>query len=149
MIITLCEKDLEKWDLRFYNLAKEISTWSKDPSTQVGAVIANRKNRLVSVGYNGFPAGVKDDIHNREMKILRTIHAEANAINFAKQELDDCVLYSTMMPCAHCAASIIQNGIKRVVCGNTSIDYLSRWADHCEEAESMFNEASVSLILVV
>ena len=51
----------KKWDKRFLELAKLVGSWSKDPSTKVGAVIVDCNNRIISVGYNGFPKGVKDN----------------------------------------------------------------------------------------
>ncbi|MBI2669577.1 MAG: hypothetical protein HYX20_00290 [Candidatus Yanofskybacteria bacterium] len=61
----------EKWDRRFLALAEFVAQWSKDPSTKTGAVIVDSNNRLVSVGYNGFPRGVNDSperLENREIK---------------------------------------------------------------------------------
>jgi deoxycytidylate deaminase len=63
----------EKWDRRFLELAKQVSTWSKDPSTQVGAVLVNDLLQVVGMGYNGFPRGVEDWQMNvyadRELKV--------------------------------------------------------------------------------
>ena len=69
--------DNKKWDLRFIELAKLVSTWSKDPSTQTGAVIVDPNRRVVSVGYNGFPIGVDDDPEryaNRDLKYKMIVH---------------------------------------------------------------------------
>lgn len=52
--------DRDKWDRRFLKIAREGATWSKDPSTQVGAVIVDQANCVVSLGYNGLPRGVSD-----------------------------------------------------------------------------------------
>jgi dCMP deaminase len=52
---------MNKWDKNFLQLAKTVSTFSKDPSTKVGAVIVDDDNRVISIGYNGFPKGIKDD----------------------------------------------------------------------------------------
>lgn len=73
------------WDDRFLELATVISSWSKDPSTQVGAVIVDDDNRVISIGYNGFPKGIKDDhrLSNRDLKYEMVVHAEANALLFA------------------------------------------------------------------
>ena len=71
------------WNKRFIDLAEHISTWSKDRSTQCGAVIADKENRVVSLGYNGFPTGFNDDIdsrHESPVKYSYTEHAERNAI---------------------------------------------------------------------
>ena len=78
---------LDKWDHRFLALAEHISNWSKDPSTQVGAVITHtRSKRVVSMGFNGFPAGVEDTrerLDDRETKYEMVVHAEQNALMFA------------------------------------------------------------------
>ncbi len=77
------------WDARFLELARLVSTWSKDPSTQVGAVITRGKF-VVSLGFNGHPKGVTDSpgrLENREVKYRTIIHAEINAILTAKQDL--------------------------------------------------------------
>ena len=77
-----------KWIARFSDLAKEVSSWSKDPSSRVGAVIVRPDRTVASVGFNGFPRGVEDSqdvIADRDAKLLRTIHAELNAILAAKE----------------------------------------------------------------
>ena len=60
----------EKWDLKFIELAKHISGWSKDKNTKVGAVIVNDSNRIISTGYNGFVIGANDSIESRYEKGL-------------------------------------------------------------------------------
>ncbi|MCC4854147.1 dCMP deaminase family protein, partial [Vibrio lentus] len=96
---------ISKWAKRFYQMAELVGSWSKDPSTQVGAVIT-KHNRIVSVGFNGYPHGVSDsaDTDDREMKYLKTLHAEENAILFAKRDLDSCEIWVTHFPCPNCAA---------------------------------------------
>jgi len=138
---------ISKWDSRFYQMAELVASWSKDPSTQVGAVIT-KNNRIVSVGFNGYPHGISDraDIDEREMKYLKTLHAEENAILFAKRDLDGCDIYVTHFPCPNCAAKIIQTGISSVYCPEQSTDFLSRWGDKVQVSEEMFTEASVSVI---
>jgi dCMP deaminase len=96
----------DKWDMRFLALAAHISSWSKDPSSQVGAVITDG-NRIVSLGYNGFAAKVKDAeerLGDRETKLQLTIHAEENAMIFAKRDLRGCTVYVTHPPCPRCAS---------------------------------------------
>ena len=124
---------LSKWEERFMSMARLVATWSRDPSTKVGAVIVDRRKRIVSVGFNGFPAGVDDTIVSREQKILRAIHAEANAILFAQRDLAGCTIFVTHPPCAQCAALIVQCGITRVVSPIPTPDFASRWKDHCDE----------------
>ncbi len=106
------------WEEYFMMLALAASLKSKDPSTQVGAVIIDNKTRkLVSSGYNGFPRYIDDNQipQIRPDKYLYVVHAELNAILHAQRELPDCSLYSTVFPCSECMKAIIQSGIKRVV----------------------------------
>jgi len=133
--------------MRFLNLAKEVSTWSKDPSTGVGAVIVDKDHRVVSLGFNGFPRGVKDDerLNDRELKYEITVHAEANAIIYARHSLVDTTLYSwPIPPCSRCSSLIIQSGINRVV----SVEPPERWVHTCKLGQEMFKEAGVQSYLV-
>ena len=140
---------MTKWDKRFLGLAEHVSQWSKDPSTKVGCCIADTKNRIVSVGYNGFPIGVADNeayLNDRDKKLQRTIHAEPNAILFAQRDLTDHTLYVyPFPPCVNCAALIIQSGIVRVVSPEASPELRERWHESMLAAEEMFKEAGVEL----
>lgn len=139
-----------KWHKRFLEIAEFISTWSKDPSTKVGAVIADIDNRIVSTGYNGFPKNVKDTkarYDNRDVKYKIILHAEENAIAYAKRDLTDCTLYiSGLPPCAHCASLIIQSGIKKVVVPKQ--DLPERWKESVKLSKTLLKEAKVQLIEV-
>lgn len=140
---------MSEWDERFIGLAEHISQWSKDPSTKVGCCIVDSKNRVVSVGYNGFPRGVTDIpeyLNDREKKLQRTIHAEPNAILFAQRDLTDCIIYTwPFPPCHDCATLIIQSGIKRVVAPEATKEQKLRWCGSMSVAEEMFVEAGVEL----
>lgn len=136
---------LDKWDKRFLGLARHIATWSKDPSTQVGCVIVKGKNKVVSLGYNGPPAGVNDEFRDRAQKLLRTLHAEDNAILSAKEALDGCTAFVTHAPCSNCAARLIQSGIIRVVFPLPGSEFIHRWYDSYTESLAMFNEAGVKV----
>lgn len=106
------------WDKRFLWLAENVASWSKDPSTQVGAVIVRPDRTVVSLGFNGFPRGVSDAAElydNREVKYVRVIHAELNAILSSSESLHGHTIYSTLYPCSRCAGAIIQAGLARVV----------------------------------
>ena len=111
------------WDEYFMGVALLSSQRSKDPNTQVGACIVNPKNKIVGVGYNGFPTGCSDDEFPwaREGEFLDTkypyiCHAELNAvINKISEDLYDCRLYVALFPCNECAKVIIQAGIKEVI----------------------------------
>lgn len=133
----------QKWDLRFLELAKFISSWSLDPSTKVGAVITDTENRVVSVGYNGFPKGIKDDdrLNNREIKYQIVVHGEVNAIMFANKSLENCTLYTyPFEPCPRCAGIIIQSGIRRIVAPYNTID---RWENDFKLSRQLFSEANI------
>lgn len=139
-----------KWIARFSDLAKEVASWSKDPSSTVGAVIVRPDRTVASVGFNGFPRGVEDSsflIENRDAKLLRTIHAELNAILAAKEPLDGYSLFVwPFQPCAQCAAAIIQSGIKEVYCPYNDHLAQERWSESFKAALQMFDEAGVITI---
>ena len=136
-----------KWDYRFLDLAELVSGWSKDPSTKVGAVISDENNRIVSIGYNGFPQDISDDnrLQDRDTKYKIIVHGEMNAILFANKSLQFCTLYTyPFMPCPRCASTIIQTGIKRVVSYNNMPE---RWKDEFELSKLLFKEAGIELKL--
>lgn len=141
----MSETGMSVWDERFIGLCEYISGWSKDPSTKVGAVIVDANRRIISTGYNGYPKGVDDTIVNREQKILRTIHAEANAILFARQSLNGCTMYVNLPPCSSCAAKIIQVGIKRIVFNSPPVEFIHRWADSFEASLEMFHQTEMQM----
>ena len=133
-----------KWTKRFNQMAHLVGSWSKDPSTQVGAVIT-KSNHIISLGFNGYPQGVLDSLNTdeRELKYLKMIHAEENAILSAKRDLTGCAIWVTHFPCPNCAAKIIQVGIKQVNCPAQSEDYLSRWQEKIKISQDMFEQAGV------
>lgn len=143
---------LTTWDRRFLAMAAHVATWSKDPSTQCGAIIADPSHRIISQGYNGFPAGVidsKERLHDRDVKLRMTIHAEMNALLHARQSLSGCTIYvHPMPPCAQCAAAIIQSGIRRIVATSPTEAQRNRWGSDLELASAMYDEAGVWLILM-
>ena len=137
---------ISKWAERFIQMAELVASWSKDPSTQVGAVITEH-NRIVSLGFNGYPHGISDsaETDTRDLKLLKTLHAEENAILYAKRDLSGCEIWVTHFPCPNCAAKIIQTGISVVHCPAQSEDFLSRWGDKIKLSETMFNQAGVTV----
>lgn len=143
-----------KWDARFLRLAREISTWSKDRSTQVGAVVAAEDKTPGPYGYNGFPRMIDDEAEERHARPLKydwTEHAERNAIYNATRiglALKDCTMYVTHVPCPDCARAIVQVGIRRVVVDQKSredADFSARWDEKGKISEAMFAEAGVAL----
>ncbi len=115
--------DYISWDEYFMGIAALSAKRSKDPSTQVGACIVNDRNKIMSVGYNGFPMGCDDDVFpwertgdELETKYPYVCHAELNAIlNNRGANLEGCRIYVTLFPCNECAKAIIQSGIKEVI----------------------------------
>ena len=137
-----------KWDIRFLKLAKHVAEWSKDPSTQVGAVIAKDK-RVISMGFNGFPRGVDDSevrLNTRGLKYDLIIHAEINALSFAYVDVGGATLYTyPMQPCVRCATQVIQSGIKRVVTIVPSTELNERWGGGFCQVKEIFEEAGVKI----
>ena len=137
------------WDNRYLQLAQLVSTWSRDPSTQTGAVIVDEKHRVVSLGFNGFPQNIVDDerLQERAIKYEMIVHAEVNALIFAGQSLEGCTLYThPFLPCSRCASIMIQAGIKRVVAPVVSPSLKDRWGENLELSKSLFAEAGVEVI---
>ena len=138
---------LNKWDARWLEIAGVVSTWSKDPSTKIGA-IAVKDKRLVSTGYNGFPRGIQDyddRWNNREEKYKYVVHAEMNCIynaNYHNQSLKGSTMYIVGLPVCHeCAKGIIQAGVVKVVAEFK--DAPLKWARSTEITEKMFKEAGI------
>jgi dCMP deaminase len=102
--------------MSFIEIAQVIAKRSKDPSTKVGAVIVDSENRIVSTGYNGFVSKNNEEymLFERPMKYHLTIHAEMNALLFAKQDLTGKVMYITHSPCSECLKHILQCRIRTV-----------------------------------
>ena len=117
------EKDRITWEEYFMSLALLSAKRSKDPSTQVGACIVDDDNKVVSIGYNGMPRGIKDEDlswnkgEDLDSKYLYVCHAEFNAILNTRNgsALNGCTLYVTLFPCNECAKAIVQTGIKKVI----------------------------------
>jgi len=139
-----------KWDLRFLEMAKLVSTWSKDPSTKVGAVIVRYDRSVLSLGFNGFPRKFGDylDLYeNREEKYSRIIHAEVNALIQARGPVDGCTLYTwPFLCCDRCAVQMIQAGITRFVSVTPAEDAQKRWGKSLEKSREFFREAQVEYL---
>jgi dCMP deaminase len=137
-----------KWDRRFLKLAELVSQWSLDPSTQVGAVIVDHQQRVISLGYNGFPRGINDTperLNTRDLKMRIVLHAEHNALIFAERSVVDFTIITwPFMPCSTCAAMIIQAGIKRIVSLQSNN---IRWVESFALSLELFREAGVDVEL--
>ena len=117
--MTSKRNDYISWDEYFMGIAKLSAQRSKDPSTQVGACIVNEYNKIIGIGYNGFPTGINDDdlSWSREGDYLNTkypyvCHAEMNAILNSTLSTKNCSIYVTLFPCNECTKFLIQSGIK-------------------------------------
>ena len=142
----------QKWDLRYLDLAKHISTWSKDPSTKIRSIAIGKNGQVLSQGYNGFPRGVSDSterLNDREKKLARVVHAEMNVIYNASANgvtLKGSTLYIHGLPCcSDCAKGVIQVGIKRVVMPKKELNDPARlrWEESWNKAKEMFRESGV------
>jgi dCMP deaminase len=136
----------EKWDDRFLRLARFVSAWSKDPSTQVGAVIA-KGNHIISMGYNGFPSALPDTpelYENREEKYGKIIHAERNAYLFARGDVTGSTLYTyPLPPCNECSLMYIQAGVARVVV--PVVDIPLHWQENMKLAKTNLSLAGIEI----
>ena len=121
--MTTKRSDYLSWDEYFMAVALLSSQRSKDPNTQVGACVANKDNKIVGVGYNGFPWGCSDDElpWTRTGPFLETkypyvCHAELNAVlNSISRDLKGCRIYVGLFPCNECTKVIIQSGIEEII----------------------------------
>ena len=116
-------RDYISWDEYFMGVAQLSAMRSKDPNTQVGACIVSQDNKILSMGYNGFPTGCSDDEFpwaregdELERKYVYTVHSELNAIlNYRGGSLEGAKIYVTLFPCNECAKAIIQSGIRELI----------------------------------
>jgi dCMP deaminase len=142
---------MKAWDEYFLGMSRYVSIKSKDPSTQCGAVIVRPDQTIVSTGYNGFPRGIPDNSEfyaDREYKLAHVIHAEMNALLFAREPVNGYTLYIwPFMCCDRCAMHVIQAGIKRVVTVRASQDVIERWGESIKRSMDAFTEAGVSVHL--
>lgn len=143
-------EDYISWDEYFMGVSLLSAMRSKDPNTQVGACIVSNDNKIMSVGYNGFPRGCSDDEFpwerdgekSNDTKYPFVCHAELNAIlNAGERNLSGSRIFVALFPCNECAKAIIQSGIKEVI-------YISdKYADSDDTIASkkMLNAAGVKL----
>lgn len=133
-----------KWDQRWLGIAQSIAKFSKDPSTQVGAVLT-RDNRVVSTGFNGFPRHVNDVdafLQDRSEKYQRIVHAECNCILNAKCDLEGTTLYVTHPPCNQCSLLVIQAGVVEVV---HFVQDFAHWGQATLLGRELLGEAGIAI----
>lgn len=138
-----------KWTKRYLQLAREVASWSKDPSRKIGAVAVGSKGQILSQGYNGFARGLADTperLNDRETKYKYIVHAEMNVIynaTFSGVSLDGASLYVYGLPvCSECAKGILQVGIEKVYIFVDQDIHVS-WLESWERTMDMFKEAGI------
>ena len=138
-----------EWNKRYLDLAYTVASWSKDPSTQIGAIAVGNKGQVLSQGYNGFPRGISHSskrLKDREQKYKYVVHAEMNLIYNASYNgvsLDGSTVYVTGLPvCSECAKGLIQVGVKQVIMPEQK-DTPDKWKDSFEFTKQLFEEAGV------
>ena len=152
----------EKWDRRFMSIAENISTWSKDPSTVVGAIAVSPEGQILATGYNGFPRGIEDTeerLNNRPTKYKYIVHAELNCILNAAWHtvsLRNATLYVHGLPvCMDCAKSLVQVGLKRIVISQRpkkivrnffKSEVKKDWNKDFDETVAFFKEAGIDFV---
>jgi len=142
------------WNTRFMSMAREVSTWSKDPSSKIGSVAVGDNNRILSMGYNGFPRGIEDTpgrLNDRDIKLSLVVHAEMNCIynaTYSGVSLVGAAMYVYGLPiCSDCCKGVIQVGISRVyISQNSLLDCKPFWRDSWKRSTEMFYEANVSIV---
>lgn len=145
----LKREDYISWDEYFMGVAMLSAARSKDPNTQVGCCIVSQDNKILSMGYNGFPTGCSDDLFpwiregadELKTKYFYTVHSELNAIlNYRGGSLEGAKLYVSLFPCNECAKAIIQSGIKEVIYDSNKYDGTPR----VQASMRMFDAAGVN-----
>ena len=130
------------WHKYYLQIAEIAAKKSKDPSSQVGCVIVDSNNKIVSTGFNGFVAGCNEDqmTYDRPMKYNLIIHAEMNALMFANKSVKGCTVYVTHHPCDNCFKHLLQAGIKQVYYKSKSV--LERFSQDQLEAIDRLQKAT-------
>ena len=144
------------WDEKFMGLAQQYSSWSKDPSSRIGAIAVNPiTKQILSGGYNGFPRGIEDTVErlsDRPTKYKYVVHAEANMIynaTYTGVSLNGSHVYIYGLPiCSECAKAIIQVGVKKVYMLDSHVIIASRWEESWKLTKDMFKESGIEIELL-
>jgi dCMP deaminase len=146
-------RTIPNWDEYYLRICQVVAARSKDPNTQIGAIIVGPAHEIRTTGYNSFPRGIRDDVPERLVrpaKYLWIEHAERNAICNAARSgtaTEGCTIYVEIMPCMDCARAIVQAGIKAVVVSSERMSqYSSAYYDeHFGMVEVLFAEAGITV----
>lgn len=140
--------------LKYLGLAGAVSLFSKDQSTQVGALVIAPDGSVRAMGYNGAPRGCsadEDERTQRPEKYFWMEHAERNTIYNAARcgtPLEGCTMIVTHPPCMDCARAIVQAGIVGVVWNLPNIEFAERWKEHAVRVKRLFGECGVNWMCV-
>lgn len=147
-----------KWMHRYMSLAKEVSTWSKDPSSKIGAVAISELGQILSTGYNGFPRGILDSeerLNNRDLKYKYVVHGEMNLIynaTYTGVSLKGAYVFVYGLPvCPECAKGLIQVGVQTVCITSSSLKKetgKTDWGKLWDTSLDLFDECGVSVIVL-
>jgi dCMP deaminase len=141
---------MNKWTKHFLRIAAEAGSMSKDPSTQVGAVLVVDR-RVVGTGFNGFPGPIRDSrsrLEDRDTKLKLIVHAEMNALLDAGREARGSTLYLhgfQASPCLNCTKHLIQAGVRAIVAYGPPLP--ERWKEETQMAAAILAEADVDLMV--
>ena len=129
-----------KWDIRYMQLAEQISTWSKDPTSKIGAVAVGDKGQVLAQGYNGYIAGCEHKMITKDNHNIATVHAEQNTItDCAKRGVssNNCKAYITHYPCYNCMKLMVS-------CGICEINYIEDYKND-NLVKDLANEAKIEI----
>lgn len=138
------------WLERGLTLAETVASWSKDPSSKVGACILRPDKSIASVGFNGFPSWEPDDerLSDRAAKYPIIVHAESNAIRYAREDISTYTICVTLPPCETCAYEIIRHRLAAVVVRQRTWDTLpERWFRSALQGRAKLVQAGIEYIL--
>lgn len=128
--------DRPEWDRYFLDIAEQVSRRSPDPNTKHGCVLVDAGRRVLSTGYNGPLSGLPHELiqFDRPNKYDWFIHAEDNAVAFARCDLRGTTAYITGTPCVACFRRLLQVGVRRIVQGTRQSACLEdREREACEK----------------
>ena len=141
---------MNKWDIRFIRIAREVAGWAKDPSTQVGS-IAVKNRKIIATGYNGFPKTINDDsgrLADREKKLKLMVHGEMNMIYNAVEhgvKLEGSTIYIWGLPiCEDCWKGLVQTNVSRVVMPNIEFES-GKWKEGCAHAKKFMEISNINI----
>ena len=145
-----------KWDLRYLELATLVGTWSKDPSTKVGAILVRPNNSIAATGFNGFPPGHDDSPElylDREYKYKHVVHAEMNALTFHGQPAPGFTLYTSFPCCPDCVQVAASRGVTRIVQPSLPMlgrgpDWIRQWRQRMVEAAERARVVGVEMEVI-